>query len=72
MATRAAGATNIAVVTNDDLRQIKADIEKTGKTASREAAILSAAEIERMKRSTKLMSKQDQLQQKRISDEQKN
>ena len=44
------------MVSNDQLRQIRSDIEKSGKTANREAAILSAADIQRMKKSAKVMS----------------
>ena len=50
---------SVAVVSNDDLRQIRADIEKTGKTANRDAAIISADDINRMKRSARIMSQKD-------------
>ena len=53
------------------LRTIKTDIEKTGKTSNREAGILSAQEIERMKRSAKFMTKEQTIAHKKILDEQK-
>ena len=69
MASATKGA--VSIVSADQLRNIKADIEKSGKTSNREAGILSAAEIERMKRSAKVLSKQEQIAEKKISDEQK-
>lgn len=65
-----ASAQAAAVVSSDMLRSIKADIEKTGKTANREAGIVSANEIDRMKRSAKIMTKAEQMQAKRIQQEQ--
>lgn len=44
----------------DELRKIRTDIEKTGKGGTREAAIITSSEIERMKRTAKVMSKADQ------------
>ena len=58
MAAATKGTT--AVVTGDMLRSIKADIEKTGKTSNREAGIVTSSDIERMKRSAKVMTKQEQ------------
>ena len=69
MAAATKGTT--AVVTSDMLRSIKADIEKTGKTSNREAGIVTSSDIERMKRSAKVMTQQEQTQAKKISDEQK-
>ena len=40
---------NVAIISNDDLRKMKGDIEKTGKGATRAAAIVSAADIARMR-----------------------
>ena len=54
MAAATKGTT--AVVTSDMLRSIKADIEKTGKTSNREAGIVTSSDIERMKRSAKVMT----------------
>ena len=42
---------NVAIVSNDDLRKMRGDIEKTGKGANREAATIAAADIARMKQS---------------------
>ena len=58
----AASAKAVSVVSADQLRSIRSDIEKSGKTANRDAGILAASDIERMKRSAKIMSKQDQQQ----------
>ena len=52
----------MAVVSSDQLRSIRADIEKSGKAANREAGIVTSNEIERMKRSAKVLSKAEQLQ----------
>ena len=61
----------MAVVSNDDLRKMRGDIAKTGKGANREAAVISASEIARMKQSAVVTSQRDQQQQKRIQEEQK-
>jgi len=53
--------TNVAVVTNDELRKMRGDIEKTGKGQNREAAVLSAADIARMKQLSKVTSEKDQV-----------
>ena len=66
-----AGKGAVSVVSADMLRTIKGDIEKTGKTSNREAGILAAAEIERMKRSAKYMTKEQTIAHKKIQDEQK-
>jgi len=50
---------------------MRSDIEKTGKGATREAAVLSATDIARMKAAAKVTSDQDQAAQKRILEEQK-
>ena len=60
----------MAVVTTDDLRKMRGDIEKTGK-ATREATVLSVSEIARMKASTKIQSADETAQLKRIQEEQK-
>ena len=62
---------NAAVVTTDDLRKMRADIEKTGKGGTREAAIVTAADIARMKESSKIVSEKDTQLQKKINEEQK-
>jgi len=52
--------TSTAIVTTDELRKMREDIEGKGKGgATRDAAIITAAEIERMKRSTKIQSVQE-------------
>jgi hypothetical protein len=60
-----------AIVTTDELRNIRSDIEKSKKTATREAAILPSSDIERMKRSAKVQTAKEQAQAKKIHDEQK-
>ena len=62
---------NCAIVTNDDLRKMRGDIEKTGKGATREAAVITAAEIKRMKQSAVVTSEVDAAASKRILEEQK-
>ena len=57
-ATGASNA-NCAIVNNDDLRKMRADIEKTGKGANREAAILSAADIARMRQSAVIVTESE-------------
>ena len=51
-ATKAYGGA--AIVSNDELRKIRDDIEKGKGASNREAAILSQADIARMKASTKI------------------
>ena len=62
---------NVAIVTNDDLRKMRGDIEKTGKGATREAAVLTQADIKRMKQLSVVTSERDAANQKRIFEEQK-
>ena len=50
---------------------MRADIEKTGKGANREAAILSAADIARMRQSAVIVTESEAKQTKRIAEEQK-
>ena len=61
---------NTAVVTMDDLRKMRGDIEKTGKGGTREAAIVTQADIKRMREGAVIVSEKDQ-QQKKITEEQK-
>jgi hypothetical protein len=58
-------------VSNDDLRKMRGDIEKTNKGATRDAAVLTQADIARMKRMSQVTSEKDAAQQKRIQEEQK-
>lgn len=50
---------------------MRSDIEQTGKGGNREAAVISAAEIARMRQSAKVISDNDAAQQKKIAEEQK-
>ena len=50
---------------------MRGDIEKTGKGATREAAILSAADIARMRQSAVIVTETEAKQTKRIAEEQK-
>ena len=43
---------NVAIISNDDLRKMRGDIDKNGKGAIREAAVVSAADIARMEQSS--------------------
>ena len=63
---KAAATPNVAIVTADDLRKMRLDIEKGEKTAARQAAIVTATDIERMKRSTKITTAVDSATQKKI------
>jgi hypothetical protein len=63
---KAAATANVAIVTADDLRKLRLDIEKGEKTAARQAAIVTASDIERMKRSTKVTTAVDAATQKKI------
>ena len=58
-------------MSNDELRKMRSDIEKTGKGANREAAVLTASDIARMKAASKITTEKDQAAQKRILEEQK-
>ena len=40
---------NVAIISNNDLRKMREDIDQNGKGAIREAAVVSAADIARMK-----------------------
>lgn len=61
----------MAVVSADELRKIRGDIEKSSKTATREAGIVHAAEIERMRKNAQVLSAKDKALQKKIAEEQK-
>ena len=61
-----------AIVTTDELRKMREDIEGKGKGgATRDAAIITREEIERMKRSTKIQSVQEKKDCAKIEQEQK-
>jgi len=62
---------NVAIVNNDDLRAMRADIEKTGKGATRSAAVVTAADIARMKASAVIVTESEAKQQRKIQEEQK-
>lgn len=53
------------------MRKLRGDIEKTGKGATREATVVSAADLARIKQSTKIVSEQEAIQTKKIQEEQK-
>ena len=60
---------NVAIVNNDDLRAMRADIEKTGKGATRSAAVVTAADIARMKASAVIVTESEAKQQRKIQEE---
>lgn len=66
MATKGA-----AIITTDELRKLREDLVSGKGEAAREAAILSQADIERMKRSTKIQSVQEKKDQLKIEQEMK-
>lgn len=64
----------MAVVNNDDLRKMRADIDgksTTKSNANREAAIVTQADIARMRAAAVVISEKDAAQRKRINEEQK-
>jgi hypothetical protein len=63
----------VAIVNNDDLRKLRGDITAKGKgnTETREAAVVTAAEIARMKASAVVISDKEAAERKRINEEQK-
>ena len=61
---------NCAIVNNDELRTMRADIEKTGKAAAtRSAAVVNASDIARMRRAAQITTDEDAKQQKKIREE---
>ena len=62
---------NVAIVNNDELRTMRADIEKTGKGATRSAAVVTAADIARMRAAAQVKSDQEVKEEKKIREEQK-
>lgn len=66
MATKGA-----AIITTDELRKLREDLVSGKGEAARQAAILSQADIERMKRSTKIQSVQEKKDQLKIEQEMK-
>lgn len=60
---------NVAVVSNEELRKMRSDIDQRGKGAIREAAMLTAADIARMKEGAKVTSEKDAATQKKIFEE---
>lgn len=66
MATKGA-----AIITTDELRKLREDLVSGKGEAAREAAILSQADIERMKRSTKIQSVQEKKDALKIEQEMK-
>lgn len=66
MATKGA-----AIITTDELRKLREDLVSGKGEAAREAAILSQADIERMKRSTKIQSVQEKKDAMKIEQEMK-
>lgn len=59
----------MAIVSNDELRTLRGDLDKKAKNATREAAILTAADIARMKAGAKVTTETDAAEQKRILEE---
>ena len=66
MATKGA-----AIITTDELRKLREDLVSGKGEAARTAAILSQADIERMKKSTKIQSVQEKKQSMKIEQEMK-
>ena len=62
---------NCAVISNDELRAMRNDIKAGNKEAQRNAAIVSAADIKRMKESMKIQTDQEASSMKKIQEEQK-
>ncbi len=62
---------NVAIVNNDDLRKLRGDIDAKGKgnTAIREAAVVTQADIARMKASAIVVSEKESQEKKRINEE---
>jgi len=58
---------NIAIVTVEDLRRIR---EETEKKPTRTSDIVNNTEIERMKASTKIQTKDEKAETKKVHDEQ--
>ena len=57
---------NIAIISNDDLRKMRGDIDKNGKGATREAAVVTAAEIARMKQSSQIQTQKEKEAHRRL------
>lgn len=55
----------------DELRKMRGDIEKGGKGAIREAAVISQADLARMRAEAKIVSEREAAETKKISDEQR-
>ena len=66
MATKGA-----AIITTDELRKLREDLVSGKGEAARMAAILSQADIERMKKSTKIQSVQEKKESMKIEQEMK-
>lgn len=66
MATKGA-----AIITTDELRKLREDLVSGKGEAARTAAILSQADIERMKKSTKIQSVQEKKESMKIEQEMK-
>jgi len=62
---------NMAIVSNDELRKMRGDIDKKGKGATREAAVLTASDIARMRQGARVTSDVDAAANKRIQEEQR-
>jgi len=58
----------VATLTKDELRDIR---EKTEKGQKSEAIVIKHDELERMKAATKIQSKEQEIQQRRLLEEQK-
>ena len=50
---------NVAIVRNEDLRKMREDIDKNGKGAIREAAVVTATDIARMRQAAQVQTAQD-------------
>lgn len=62
------GAGGAATLTKDQLRELR---DKTDKGQKSEAIVLKADEVERMKAATKIQTKEQESQQRRLLEEQK-
>jgi len=66
--TKKATGTGAVTLTKDQLREIR---EKTEKGQKSEAVVINQNELERMKATTKIQTKEQEIQQRRLLEEQK-
>ena len=59
----------MAIVSTNELRTMRNDLDRKEKNAAREAAILTAADIARMRQGAKVITETDAKETKRIAEE---